>query len=88
MIKQDNLKSVIKIKNYIITLERIKNTSSGNPRYKAILINENNYSQNIEDGKAYKSSIAFSYTFTGHYWTEYSEAEYILKHHKDKYNIK
>lgn len=58
--------------NYIVTLESLKNTPSGNPRYKAVIVFEP-----YKEGSRYNAV----YTFTGHYMGEQKEAEWIL----DKY---
>ncbi len=56
---------------YIVTLEQLKNTPYGAPRYKAVII------CNItEDFISYYNAV---YTFTGHYISGRQEAQYILE---------
>ena len=61
-------------RRYIVILERLKNTYSGNPRYKAIIIypdTEHVYCYNAV------------YTFQGHYFGDIGEAEYIVNFHEN-----
>lgn len=69
------------INNYIVVIERAKNDINGNPRYNAILTN-------LENLRKWGNGGAYSYTFGAYYCTEREACEYILKHHKEKYNIK
>ena len=59
--------------NYSVVLERIKNDVNGNPRYKAIIIRQN---------EAITSSPV--YTFGGHFMSEREEAEWILERYLEE----
>ena len=56
---------------YLVTLERLHNTTYGCPRYKAVII------ANIDDPdiRSYYNAV---YTFTGHYMSDRQEAQWIL----------
>ncbi len=70
MVKRLTNVDVIEFSNYIVLLERIKNTSSGAPRYEATII-YNGPDRGMNRG-------GHKYRFTGHYLGERQEAEYIL----------
>ena len=57
--------------NYLITLERIKNTVNGAPRFSAAIIDLNSY-----------CLATYQYTFTGHYMSEHDEAQWIAERHE------
>jgi len=76
MVKSLKNIDVVEFASYIVTLEKIKNTTSGAPRYKATIIN-------IEPERGMNRS-AYVYQFTGHYCGERKEAEFILQYHLDK----
>lgn len=73
MVKRLNNVDVIEFAEYTVVLERIKNTSSGAPRYEATIIYTG--PDRGMDRSGYK------YRFTGHYYSERQEAEYILSEH-------
>ena len=75
--RQNNRTSyrVNSIYHYIVTLERLANTTYGNPRYEAIIIN-------IDNEDIYLCS--YVYRFTGHYMDETSEAKWIVEHHESE----
>lgn len=73
MIKQKNNIDVIEFAEWLVTLKRIKNTLSGAPKYEATIINIG-----PQRGMDRAASV---YTFTGHYYSERMEAEFILEHH-------
>ena len=50
--------------NYIVLLERLKNTPSGNPRFDARVISP--------------SGIAYHFHFHGHYYSELDESKWIV----------
>ena len=62
-------------REYIVTLKHLRNTPNGNPRYKAVIIF-------IEDNTP--SFYNAVYTFTGHYFGDYKEAEHIVKYHEER----
>lgn len=68
MVKQKNMIDVFEIDNHIITLEHLKNTNAGCPRYHAVIINKNTCSNWV-------------FNFTGHYLSPKDEAKWILEHH-------
>jgi hypothetical protein len=57
--------------NYLVTLERIKNTTSGNPRFEATIIDLNSY-----------CFATYKYTFQGHFMSENDEAQWIAERHE------
>lgn len=67
MIKKLNCVEVVNFKDYIVTMERIKNNVYGVPRYKATII-----------FKCCPFGGAPVYTFTGHYYSIEQEALFIL----------
>jgi hypothetical protein len=62
-------------RSYIVALERLNNGINGNPRYKAVIIFPE------EDTKSMYNAV---YTFSGHYYGEYGEAEYIVKIYEEQ----
>jgi sporulation protein YlmC with PRC-barrel domain len=60
---------------YIVQLERLKNTYAGNPRFKATITNLNTFT----DGFNYSPV----YTFTGHYCGDVKEAEWVVNYHEN-----
>ena len=63
---------------YTVTLERLHNTPSGCPRFKAVIIkHEENKSgkMSFEDGRSLYNAV---YTFSGHYLSECQEARLIV----------
>ena len=62
-----------KSRNYVVTLERLKNDRNGNPRYKAVIIF-------IEQcTEIYSTAV---YTFSGHYLCGYGEAQRIVEYYE------
>lgn len=61
---------------YAVTLTTIHNDINGNPRYEASVTN-------LSDLENYGYAGAFRYRFTGHYFGEHKEAEFILDRHLD-----
>ena len=57
--------------NYFVSLERIKNTVNGCPRFQATIIDLNSY-----------CLATYQYTFTGHYMSEHDEAQWIAERHE------
>ena len=58
--------------NYLVTLERIKNTVNGCPRFQASIIDLNS------------SCLAtYQYTFQGPYMSENDEAQFIAERHEE-----
>lgn len=74
MIRRQNQIDAYSIDGYIITLESLKNTINGAPRFKAVIIH-------TEPGaNAFYNAV---YTFTGHYMNNYNEAAAILNYHRN-----
>lgn len=59
--------------NYIVTLERLKNGANGQPRYKAVVIALNSGPND------YFNAV---YTFSGHYFKESEEAQFIVNEYE------
>ena len=80
MTKRLNNVSVYRIttnnSNYIVQLERLKNTYAGTPRFKATITNMNTFTDNFNYSPVY--------TFTGHYIEECEEAKHIVNYHENK----
>jgi hypothetical protein len=70
MIRQLDAASVYDINNYTVILERIKNNKYGTPRFRATIF-YNGSDRTRERG-------ATNWTFTGHYYSNREEAEWIL----------
>ena len=60
-------------RGYIVTLESLKNTYSGAPRYKAVII--------CTEPKV-DSFYNAVFTFTGHYYGARKEAEFIVNYYE------
>lgn len=60
-------------RNYIVTLERLKNDVNGNGRYKAVIIFPE------QNEKSFYNAV---YTFTGHYLNSFGEAEWIVNYYE------
>lgn len=88
MIKRLNMINVFKIKRnnklYIVSLESLKNTPSGTPRYKAIIGVDNDYDLDLNSSGI--SLFNAVYTFTGHYLNEKDEANWILDEYLKEVN--
>lgn len=76
--KQKTTQTTYLFYNYIVTIENIRNTNSGQPRHRAYITNRPNLEQ-------WGSSGACVYEFIGHYMGERAEALWILKQHLFKY---
>ena len=78
MTKRQNQIDVFRINNaereYIVTLECLKNDVNGNPRYKAVIC--------FIDAEPAKSFYNAVYTFTGHYLGHYGEAQWIVEYYE------
>ncbi len=64
---------------YTVVIERLHNTPSGCPRFKAVIIkHEENEAgkMTFEDGRSLWNAV---YSFSGHYYSERQEAAYILE---------
>ena len=57
--------------NYLVSLEQIKNNAYGNPRFKATIVDLNNW-----------NLCGWQYEFVGHYYGYNGEAEWIVSHHE------
>jgi len=73
MLRRLNNIDVVELANYTVTLQRIKNGQYGTPRYEAVIIYTG------EDRGMDRA--AYKYRFTGHYYSERQEAEWILEQH-------
>ena len=60
--------------NYNVIMERLKNGTYGQPRWKATIISEST--------EIYQ--CAYIYAFQGHYMSELMEAAYIVEVHEDR----
>lgn len=77
--RRSNNQTAFRFGAYIVNLERIKNTPSGGPRFKAIIINS-------EEAEKWRGGVGSAvYTFQGHYCSDRSEANFILKRHIEKF---
>lgn len=61
-------------RNYIVTLERLKNTINGAPRFKAVII----FTE--PEAPSFYNAV---YTFTGHYRSDYQEAAEIVRQYEE-----
>lgn len=69
---------------YTVVIERLHNTPSGGPRFKAVIIkHEANKAGKLsfEDGRGLYNAV---YTFTGHYYSEKAEATWILDQYENE----
>lgn len=73
MRRQTNRTSIM-LDKYLIVMRNIHNDVNGNPRYEVIITD-------TENAKACKSSVGYTYRFTGHYCGELGEAVYALLYH-------
>lgn len=77
MTKRQNQIDTFKIstekRDYVVTLEHLKNDSNGNPRYKAVIIF-------IEQCTEFYYNAV--YTFSGHYLCGYGEAQWIVEYYE------
>lgn len=76
MVRRLNNIDVVEFGFYTVTLQRIKNGQYGTPRYEATIIYTG--PDRGMDRSGYK------YRFTGHYYSERQEAEFILNEHLKK----
>lgn len=78
MTKRQNQIDVFRVnrenREYIVTLECLKNDANGNPRYKAVIC--------FIDAAPAKSFYNAVYTFTGHYLSRYDEAKWIVEYYE------
>lgn len=83
MLKRQNQISAYNIKKgnkeYCVTLEHLKNSPSGCPRFKATIIYAP--TDTSEDTSYLYNAV---YTFTGHYVSDGDEANWILEKHLAK----
>jgi len=73
MVRRLNNIDVIEFGFYTVTLQRIKNGQYGTPRYEAVII-YTGPDRGMDRG-------GYKYRFTGHYYSERQEAEWILEQH-------
>ena len=59
--------------NYLVELRHLKNTEAGNPRYEAVIFD-------LDCVKKYAYTGGHSFTFTGHYFGDQGEAEWIVNY--------
>ena len=76
MVRRLNNIDVIEFGFYTVTLQKLKNGQYGCPRYEAVIIYTG--PDRGMDRSGYK------YRFTGHYYSERQEAEWILEQHLNK----
>lgn len=60
-------------RNYVVTLEHLKNDTNGTPRYKAVIIFPE------QNEKSFYNAV---YTFTGHYLNAFGEAKRIVEYYE------
>ena len=78
MTKQRDNRATYRIKsrkNYLVTIQHLKNTYMGESRYEATIIN-------VDIQGTYIGS--FVYRFTGHNMSEIDEARFIVNYHESK----
>ena len=63
-------------REYIVTLEPLRNDTNGNPRFQAVIVF-------YEPDKRINSYYNAVYKFTGHYLGRRGEAEWITKYHEE-----
>ena len=71
---------------YTVALERLHNTASGCPRFKAVIIkHEENKAGKLDfqDGRSLYNAV---YTFNGHYYSEKTEAAWIVEEYESEIN--
>lgn len=85
MRRYDNLSTYVIDTNhgkYAVTMERIKNTPDGGPRFKALITNiAPNESDTISPFVARNTYV---YTFKGHYMSDEEEAKWVLERHEEE----
>lgn len=64
---------------YAVTLDRLKNTTAGQPRYNATIILINWKNRNDTPAALY---FAPNYTFKGHYFGDEGEARWIVSEYE------
>ena len=67
---------------YFVTLERLQNSASGCPRFKACLIVLEETKEGkiaLSDGLSEYNAV---YTFSGHYYSELTEARWIISEYE------
>ena len=64
---------------YAVALERLKNTASGCPRFKAVIITLEVFGEYRPEGYFYSAS----YSFRGHYMNEQGEAQEVVRQHEE-----
>lgn len=72
MTKRQDMIGVYHINGYTVTIERLRNTRSGNARYRAVIIYENGFNA--------------VYTFSGHYYDMVDECRWVVKFHEEHLN--
>lgn len=73
---QENVYIIKGFRNmYVVTLERRKNDSNGNPRYHAVVA----VLEAVEDGAYCYNAV---YDFTGHYFNAEGEARWIVAYYE------
>ena len=68
---------------YFVTMERLHNTPSGCPKFRAVIIEmRDNHAGiiDLEDGASYWNAV---YDFTGHYYSERQEAQWIVNYYEE-----
>lgn len=77
MTKRLNNKTTLRVttnNHYLVTLSRLNNTYSGNPRYEANIIC-------LDNDDIYCYTVV--YRFNGHYMSEYDEAKWIINYYEN-----
>ena len=69
---------------YTVIIERLHNTPSGGPRFKAVIIKHEEDKagkMSFQDGRSLYNAV---YTFNGHYYSEKTEAAWILETYENQ----
>lgn len=70
---------------YLVSMERLKNTKYGQPRFSAVITKILDFKYNdICNNADNCCRLSYRYNYTGHYWQEMEEAEYIVRKHEEE----
>lgn len=73
---------ITKRARYAVTLERLKNTNAGNPRFSANIITLEVFGEN----PATEYFYTVCYRFNGHYMNDLDEAREVVRQHEETIN--
>lgn len=83
MVRQRDNESIYKVvssftnRHYYVELIRLQNNYYGNPRFEAHIIS-------LEHIEKYNYCGAWVYRFTGHYYDDQAECDFIVSYHEKK----